>query len=172
MKQLAPYEMVEIFHQIFDSRKPALPTALSIEEVTNRARFKVEEIIEMLAATSQNQEEFLNTLEKLHQSIDEAQEKVLKKQPTTQDILVNQVDALADLLYFTYGSFVLLGVDPQPVLEIVHQANMGKLFPDGQPHYDSKTGKVLKPENWEEKYAPEAKIYDEILRQKRISQEA
>lgn len=110
MKQLAPYEMVEIFHQIFDSRKPALPTALSIEEVTNRARFKVEEIIEMLAATSQNQEEFLNTLEKLHQSIDEAQEKVLKKQPTTQDILVNQVDALADLLYFTYGSFVLLGV--------------------------------------------------------------
>lgn len=83
-----------------------------------------------------------------------------------EEILVNQVDALVDLLYFVYGSFVLLGVDPDPMLKIVHQANMGKLFPDGQPHYDEITHKVLKPKDWAEKYAPEGKIREELEKQK------
>ncbi|MEL5940080.1 HAD family hydrolase, partial [Tetragenococcus halophilus] len=75
-------------------------------------------------------------------------------------------DALADIMYFTYGSFVLLGVDPQPIMDIVHQANMGKVFPDGKPHYDKKTNKVLKPANWEAYIAPEGKITKELQRQK------
>ena len=45
---------------------------------------------------------------------------------------------------------------------------MGKLFPDGQPHYDPETNKVLKPENWEQDFAPEAKIKAEIQRQLKI----
>ena len=90
---------------------------------------------------------------------------------TQEIILTNQVDALVDLLYFVYGSFVLLGIDPEPMLEIVHQANMGKLFPDGKPHYDEVTHKVLKPEQWMEKYAPEKKIALEIERQRKRKQE-
>ena len=42
---------------------------------------------------------------------------------------------------------------------------MGKLFPDGKPHYDPVTHKVLKPANWERDYAPEEKIKQEIQRQ-------
>ena len=42
---------------------------------------------------------------------------------------------------------------------------MGKLFPDGKPHYDPVTNKVLKPENWQMEYAPESKIAAEIQRQ-------
>ena len=57
------------------------------------------------------------------------------------------------------------------MLEIVHQANMGKLFPDGKPHYDEVTHKVLKPEQWMEKYAPEKKIALEIERQRKRKQE-
>lgn len=71
--------------------------------------------------------------------------------------LVDEVDALIDLLYFTYGSFVMMNVDPTEVFNLVHQANMGKLFPDGKPRYHEVTGKVLKPENWEEDFAPEEK---------------
>ncbi|MWO10827.1 HAD family hydrolase, partial [Escherichia coli] len=51
------------------------------------------------------------------------------------------------------------------IFEIVHQANMGKLFPDGKPHYHPVTNKVLKPDNWEEQCAPEPKIAKEIQRQ-------
>ena len=47
---------------------------------------------------------------------------------------------------------------------------MGKLFPDGKPHYDPVTNKVLKPENWEQDFAPEAKIKAEIQRQLKITE--
>lgn len=83
-----------------------------------------------------------------------------------EDALISEVDALTDLLYFTYGSFALIGVDPQPIFEIVHRANMGKLFPDGKPRYHPVTNKVMKPEDWQENYAPEPLIKKELDRQK------
>ena len=51
-----------------------------------------------------------------------------------------------------------MGVDPEEVFEIVHRANMGKIFPDGKAHFDPVTHKILKPDDWEEKYAPEPAI--------------
>ena len=72
---------------------------------------------------------------------------------------------MIDTLYLTYGSFVLMGVDPEEVFEIVHRANMGKIFPDGQAHFDEVTHKILKPNDWEEKYAPEPAIQKELERQ-------
>ena len=69
--------------------------------------------------------------------------------------MVGQVDALIDLLYLTYGSFVLMGVDPKPFFDTVHEANMGKIFPDGKAHFDPVTHKILKPSDWEERFAPE-----------------
>ena len=48
-------------------------------------------------------------------ALDKAAEKVAKKTPAKQN-LVGQVDALIDTLYFTYGSFVLMGVDPERIL--------------------------------------------------------
>ncbi|VNK34945.1 cof family protein [Streptococcus pneumoniae] len=51
------------------------------------------------------------------------------------------------------------------LIDIVHQANMGKIFPDGKAHFDPVTHKILKPDNWEEKYAPEPAIKKELQRQ-------
>ena len=42
---------------------------------------------------------------------------------------------------------------------------MGKIFPDGKAHFDPVTHKILKPDNWKEKYAPEPAIKKEIERQ-------
>ena len=42
---------------------------------------------------------------------------------------------------------------------------MGKIFPDGQAHFDEVTHKILKPNDWEEKYAPEPAIQKELERQ-------
>lgn len=162
---MKPFEMTEEFHRTFDARQPEVPTAFSTEDALHRAGFKAEELVEFLYAASDNHPQTFATLvDGLHQAVDQAKAKVLKKDKQVEP-LVDQVDALIDVLYFTYGSFSLLGVDPEPIMEIVHQANMGKLFPDGQPHYDPVTNKVLKPEHWEADYAPEAKIKAEINRQ-------
>ena len=168
---MQPFEMTESFHRIFDNNRPEQPTHFSKEQVQNRVGFKVEELVELLYASSQaGTNDFDDAVAAMHQAIDQAKLKILAKDEAVDDVLVQQVDALTDLLYFTYGSFSLLGVDPQPILEIVHQANMGKIFPDGKPHYDPVTHKVLKPLNWEQDYAPEEKIKAEIKRQTKSKQ--
>ncbi len=55
-----------------------------------------------------------------------------------------QADALTDVLYYLLGAFVELGVDPDPLFEIVHNANMEKL----QNRKTDSEGKVLKPKGW------------------------
>lgn len=171
MTKQSPFEQAEEFHEIFDPRKPKVPTAFSPEEASFRAGFKQEELVELLYAASNNDLALFEQLtEQLQQDIIKAKKKILAKSEPVENVLVSEVDALVDVLYFTYGSFSLLGVDPMPIFDIVHQANMGKLFPDGQPHYDPKTNKVLKPENWARDFAPEKKIYAEIKRQQQKKQ--
>lgn len=152
MKQ--PFEMAEEFHQLFDPRRPKVPTPLSGKEAGHRAGFKIEELVELLYAASDNDLTLFEELVTgLHNSVDQAKAKVLAKEKPTVDVLTEEVDALTDTLYFVYGTFSLIGVDPAPIMEIVHQANMGKLFPDGKPHYDPVTNKVLKPANWAADFA-------------------
>lgn len=164
---LSPFEMAEEFHEVFDPRKPQVPVAFSSKESLHRADFKIEELVEFLYAVTDEKTAFEELVAGLHQAIDKAEAKILSKQQDAEktDPLVAQVDALTDLLYLTYGSFSLMGVDPQPMMAIVHEANMGKRFPDGQPHYDPVTNKVLKPDNWAEEFAPEEKIEAELARQ-------
>ena len=163
---MSPFEMTEEFHQTFDTTRPEQPRPFTPEKASFRAGFKVEELVEFLYAAANNDpEQFAQSVADLHQGIEQAKEKITSKQKPVTDTLVEQVDALCDLLYFTYGSFSLLGVDPAPILKIVHEANMGKLFPDGMPHYHPVTHKVMKPADWEERFAPEPRIKAEIERQ-------
>jgi predicted HAD superfamily Cof-like phosphohydrolase len=75
--------------------------------------------------------------------------------------LEDQVDALTDLLYFTFGTFNMAGVKPFNIFKIVHNANMAKLWEDRKPHY-GEDGKVIKPKGWK---PPEPLIKKEIERQ-------
>ncbi|MGG5317233.1 HAD family hydrolase [Enterococcus sp. AZ072] len=166
--QFDPYEMTKNFHHVFEPQPPEKPTPFSSERAAFRAGFKIEEIVEFVyGAAKGDQVLFDQMIGQLHENIEQAKTKILDKQEPVTDQLTAEVDALTDLLYFTYGSFALIGVDPQPIFEIVHQANMGKLFPDGKPHYHPDTHKVLKPENWEQDYAPEKLIQAELDKQKR-----
>ena len=65
-----------------------------------------------------------------------------------QDI-VEQADAMIDTIYFALGTLVEMGVQPGILFDIVQNANMSKLWPDGKPHYNE-MGKVIKPEGWED----------------------
>ena len=60
------------------------------------------------------------------------------------DDMTSLIHELTDLLYVAYGAIWACGVDPDPVFEEVHSANMRKL--DGPRRAD---GKVLKPEGWQ-----------------------
>ena len=158
------FNKVKAFHHLMDERTQEEPKAWDVKGATHRAAFKVEELVEFVRAASNSEEEFQQAVQDLHQALDVSADKVSQKIPA-ESTLVGQVDALIDTLYFTYGSFVLMGVDPERIFEIVHQANMAKIFPDGKAQFDPVTHKILKPEDWEEKHAPEPAIKKELERQ-------
>lgn len=73
--------------------------------------------------------------------------------------LEDQVDAATDILFFVMDLFVELGVNPDVPFKLVWEANMRKIWPDGQAHWDHSVvpSRLLKPEGWE---APEPAIRD------------
>ena len=80
--------------------------------------------------------------------------------------IYEQADAMIDLLYFSLGTLVEMGLEADELFAIVQKANMDKLWEDGKPHYNPKDGKVLKPEGWEDP-APKIKAYiDSIIAKK------
>lgn len=66
---------------------------------------------------------------------------------TDRNDLVAIADALADIVYVTYGAAVTYGIDLDAVLVEVHRSNMSKLGPDGHPVL-REDGKVLKSQNY------------------------
>lgn len=77
------------------------------------------------------------------------------------DEIVEQADAMIDVIYFALGTLVEMGIEPDSLFEIVQEANMSKLWPDGKPHYNAE-GKTIKPSTWED---PHEKLKAEIERQ-------
>ena len=163
------FNKVKQFHSLMDGTTQESPIRYSHQQAIHRADFKLEEIVEFIYAASNSDAAFEESMGELHTALDKAKEKV-KQNGSPQSTLLGQVDALMDLLYFTYGSFVLMEVDPAPIFTIVHQANMGKIFPDGKAHFDLVTHKILKPDDWEERFSPEPLIAKELKNQLRISE--
>lgn len=79
--------------------------------------------------------------------------------------LVDQVDAIMDSIYLLIGTLVEMGIEPEECFNIVHRANMKKLFPDGKPRY-REDGKIVKPPGWE---TPEPLLEIEIERQLEVT---
>jgi len=164
------FNKVKEFHKLMDGKTQEIPHAFRVDLSSNRADFIIEELVEFLYASANGQEDtFEEMIAQLHTSIETAKDKIIHTSTPSPDILTGQVAALMDLLHLTYGSLVLAGVDPYEMFDLVHKANMAKVFPDGQPHYDSVTGKLLKPADWEEKHEPKQAISRELDRQKRIA---
>jgi predicted HAD superfamily Cof-like phosphohydrolase len=75
--------------------------------------------------------------------------------------ICQRADGYIDAIYFGLGGLVEMGIDPDPLFELVHGANMAKVWPDGTVHR-REDGKILKPPGWE---APDVAIAAEIDRQ-------
>lgn len=77
--------------------------------------------------------------------------------------IAKQADAMIDIMYFALGTLVEMGVKPDALFDIVHEANMSKLWEDGKPRYREHDGKVIKPSTWKD---PDPRIKKEIKRSK------
>lgn len=77
------------------------------------------------------------------------------------DDIVEQADAMIDVIYFALGTLVEMGIQPDNLFQIVQDANMSKLWSDGKPHYNAE-GKTIKPSTWED---PHEKLKAEIKKQ-------
>lgn len=69
-----------------------------------------------------------------------------------QEDLVEEADAMIDVIYFALGTLVEMGIKPDELFEIVQHANMSKLWEDGKPHY-ADDGKTIKPITWEDPHS-------------------
>lgn len=70
--------------------------------------------------------------------------------PTDEiDLVADQADALADVVYYVFNAACKHGVNLSKVLDLVHNANMAKKFPDGTFHRRD-DGKIIKPDGWME----------------------
>lgn len=63
--------------------------------------------------------------------------------------IVDQADAMIDVIYFALGTLVEMGIPPANLFSIVHEANIAKLWEDGLPHYDE-DGKTIKSPKWKD----------------------
>ncbi|GFN32421.1 HAD family hydrolase [Paenibacillus xylaniclasticus] len=161
------YEQVKEFHNAFGHEMPDSPTPMGIDMVLNRMGFLAEEMIELIHATSKEQDDFRKNYFELLKRMTISFEKLFHKS-IPEDVLAAQVDALIDIKYFNEGNFTLISVDPTEPFNIVHRANMGKLWHDNKPRYNE-YGKFIKPPMWELEYAPEPKLKLEIQRQIEIN---
>lgn len=157
--------LTDKFHSVFGHKVSDVPTELTQKEVQIRVGFIAEELVELLGAVSKNEAEHYMMVTKLIDDIQQAEEKQVKQGFDVEDKLVAIADALTDINYFVQGTFTMMGVDPQPLFDIVQEANMAKLGPDGKPIYRESDGKIMKPEGWE---PPEPKLAAEIKRQKQL----
>jgi predicted HAD superfamily Cof-like phosphohydrolase len=131
------YNAVKAFHKAFKHPVAYIPAPQALERVGKRRAWIAEECEELEEATY-------------------ADDPI--------DRLTEQADAYLDIIYFAVGGLVELGVMPQPLFDIVQNANMAKLHNiDGElvPQYHP-DGKVKKPEGWVE---PQPLIRAEIERQ-------
>jgi len=71
------------------------------------------------------------------------------KDAISDNDIVGVADALADILYVTYGAGAAFGINLDVCFQEVHGSNMSKLGEDGKPVY-REDGKVMKGPNYRE----------------------
>lgn len=160
--------MVLEFQDSFGQPNHSKPTLPTLERFINRKGWgALEEVIEQFHTLSDTEEDLLQAAEVLKGYIDKAVRKESKKPflKTEEEKFVHLADGLADEMFFLLGDCVEAGIDIEPVLRIVHESNMSKLFTkeDGTKYVEyNEHGKVTKSPEF---FAPEPKIKEEILRQ-------
>ncbi len=126
-------QMVADFHEAFNHPVSTKPTLIDLNRLVDRKGWgTLEEMVEQIHSVSNNEDEFLESIETIKNYLDKAVNKQLKKDfiQDEQDKIVALADGLADELYFLLGDACEVGVDIEKILTIVQDSNMSKLYTD------------------------------------------
>lgn len=161
------FTLVKEFHTAFNHPVANKPTAVEAERGLNRTIWTGEELVEFLHACSKDKEQFAKLYYAFLDGLDKAYKKSLATEYIQDDTerIVGQGDALTDTMYFLIGTFVEMGILPQPLFEIVQASNMSKLFTDENGVKYAKYREDGKIQKSPEFFAPEQKLKEEVLRQ-------
>ncbi|MFJ7982371.1 hypothetical protein ACIQ1D_19095 [Lysinibacillus xylanilyticus] len=165
------FTLVKEFHNAFGHPVANKPTPIEAQRGLNRTIWSGEELVEFLHASSKDKEQFAKLYYAFLDGLNQAYKKSLATEYIQDDVerIVAQADALTDTSYFINGSFVELGVLPQPLFEIVQASNMSKLFTDENGNkyaqYREEDGKIKKSPEF---FQPEEKLKEEVLRQAKL----
>jgi len=77
---------------------------------------------------------------------------------TKAESVYEQADAIMDLIYFSLGTLVEMGVPPQPLFDVIHDANMRKRLHNGSIVVVD--NKVAKPPEWRHPWEEIKEIID------------
>lgn len=121
------------FHEVMDH---AINTAPTLYEPKRKLRADLiaEECVETVAALTGHRVRLI--IEAGEQS-----KEFVKEEPSPD--IVAAIDGFCDIMYVVLGAAITMGVDLEPVFDIVHAANMAKAGGPIRPD-----GKRLKPEGW------------------------
>lgn len=79
MSQTDMYQRTKEFHTKFDNRIPIIPAPLPTTETIFRASFVLEELVEYVATTCQDEAQFNNAMDQMQVSFKKAVEKMQKR---------------------------------------------------------------------------------------------
>lgn len=147
METRTRYERVKEFtEKSLGHQLPSKPRKMTRDEVFFVTRMILEEVKELLLTVAEKDED---TSEMLMDIMIRARDPKPKEFNDDDDIITEQVDAFVDIDYYGNNACAKVGMDVDQVFDLVHGANMNKLFPDGTFHKDEH-GKIIKPPNWTE----------------------
>lgn len=109
------------------------------EEVRFLAQMLIDELYELVGTVDPEPRKLL------HELVDRGERKFEPVSGTA--LIAAQMDALVDSYYYSLNAAAKAGCNLSRVFAIVHEANMGKRFPDGEFHRRA-DGKVEKPPEW------------------------
>lgn len=153
------YEKVKEFTEKSGIPIPEVPRKMNRTEVSFITRMILEELQELLLTVANPEE---NTKDMLIELVNLSRLPTNKVLESDIDIIAEQVDAFVDIDYYSNNAASKVGMNTDAVFDLVHEANMSKLFPDGTFHKDE-SGKIIKPPNWKE---PDVKLLVESWFQK------
>lgn len=159
---------VKAFQEAFNHPVASEPQVISTKRGLNRSIWTGEEIVEFLHSISSDEFEFTELYDEFLNGMDRAYAKSMKEEFIKSNVMriTAMSDALADQLYFVFGTAVEIGIDIERIFDIVQESNMSKLFTDEEgnkyPKYREEDGKVMKSPEF---FPPEGAILVEVMRQ-------
>lgn len=160
---------VREFHEAFSHPVSKEVTDIDLQRSIARSVWTGEEaLVEFIHAASESEGQFLGAYNSLIEGLEKAKQKSLNTPYYNEgmETVVAKTDALVDALYFIFGSFVEMGIEPDIPFSIVQDANMSKLFTDEDGNkyakYRESDGKIMKSPDFKE---PEPFLEAEIRKQ-------